>query len=225
MLRDGERTWPRALRGACPTSAARPSAGGVRRHETTRTSHPSARARPTHAPQHDVGHSPDGTQPRARRPALAPPAYAAQSSPGNPSREHREQTLTTAMNCEFSGNLSWNETDVELLKGTFVIRRTSTLFERGVEPEGMMRSVYGGVPEPVMSTVRFWHWRGVETMLNEYAAASVAKGAAAARTGRMRGPGIEGRAPSARRTRQRCCVKLADGGRGRGLHPRTRPAP
>ena len=94
------------------------------------------------------------------------------------------------MNCEFSGNLSWKETDVELLKGTFVILRTSMLFASGVEPEGMMRSVYGGEPEPVMSTVRFWHWRGVEAMLNEYAAASDAKGAAAARAGSTRRCGL-----------------------------------
>ena len=90
------------------------------------------------------------------------------------------------MNCEFSGNLSWKETDVELLKGTFVILRTSMLFASGVEPEGMMRSVYGGEPEPVMSTVRFWHWRGVETMLNEYAAAKDASSAARTAAGSAR---------------------------------------
>ena len=80
---------------------------------------------------------------------------------------------------------------MELLKVAFVIRRTSTLFESGVEPVGIRRRVYGGVPpEPVMSTVRFWHWRGVEAMLNEYAAASDAKGAAAARAGSTRRCGL-----------------------------------
>ena len=82
---------------------------------------------------------------------------------------------------------------MEELNGTFVIKRTSLRLESGVCPMGMMRSVYFGEPVPVISTSRFRHWRGVETMLKEYAAARDARGARAARAGRMRGAGIVSR--------------------------------
>ena len=62
-------------------------------------------------------------------------------------------------------------TEVEELKGTFVICRTSTKLGRGVGPNGTRRSVYGALPSPVMSIVRFWHCLGVLAKLNEYAAA------------------------------------------------------
>ena len=61
------------------------------------------------------------------------------------------------MNCEFSGNLSSNETEVEELNDTFVIKRTSLRLESGVGPMGMMGRVYGGEPVPVILTSRFRH--------------------------------------------------------------------
>ncbi len=105
-----------------------------------------------------------------------------------------EGRLTTATNCEFSGKRSWKSTDVEELNGTFVIRRASMAFGRGEGPDGMISRLYGAFPpSPVIWTVRLWHWRGVLTMLNEYAAANDASSATATTAGSTRPSGRSGK--------------------------------
>ena len=57
--------------------------------------------------------------------------------------------LTTATNCELAGNLSWKLTEESSPENCWdTIVRTSMLFASGVGPYGMIRTLYGGAPEP-----------------------------------------------------------------------------
>lgn len=68
-------------------------------------------------------------------------------------------SLTTATNCELAGKLIGKVVDVESpVKEWSMILRTSVLFGKGVGPNGMTRTRYGGCPsEPVMLIDTFEH--------------------------------------------------------------------
>jgi hypothetical protein len=89
-------------------------------------------------------------------------------------RTPRWKWRTTTTNWEFSGYLSWKLSDVESLKGRFMIFRASMLLGRGDGPKVWRRAWYGGLP-PSPETWResVSHCFGVLVKFHVYALAEL----------------------------------------------------